>query len=88
MARIDYKKAFDMPPPTKLDITLNQNVQNTRRAHKVYRLYHEKLESGTNNMKKIYIKKCRGRLITGNRRNMDNKRINRTKITRKQNWEE
>ena len=35
-----------------------------------------------------YIEKCGGRLITTTRNNTDNMRINRTKITRKQKWEE
>ena len=37
---------------------------------------------------KDYIRKCRGRLITASRNNTDNTNINRTKITRKQKWEE
>ena len=35
-----------------------------------------------------YIEKRRERLITTTRNNTDNTRINRTKITRKQKWEE
>ena len=34
------------------------------------------------------IEKCGGRLITATRKNSDTTRINRTKITRKQKWEE
>ena len=34
------------------------------------------------------LKKCRGRLITVTRNNADNITINRTKITKKQKWEE
>ena len=36
----------------------------------------------------VYIEKCRGRLITATRNNTDNTRIKRTKLTRKQKWEE
>ena len=35
-----------------------------------------------------YIKKCWGRRITATRNNMDNTRINITKITKKEKWEE
>ena len=37
---------------------------------------------------KDYMKKYKGRLITATRNNIDNRSINRTKITRKQKWEE
>ena len=37
---------------------------------------------------KDYIEKCRGKLITATRNNTDDTRINRTKIIRKQKWEE
>ena len=33
-----------------------------------------------------YIEKCGGKLITATRKNIDNTRINRTKIPRKQKW--
>ena len=35
-----------------------------------------------------YMEKCRGRLITATRNNTENTRTNRTKIPRKQKWEE
>ena len=37
---------------------------------------------------KTRLKKCRGNLITATKNNTDNTGINRTKITRKQKWEE
>ena len=35
-----------------------------------------------------YIRKCRRRLITATTNNTDNTSVNKTKITRKQKWEE
>ena len=38
--------------PTKLDITLSQNVQNIKWSHKLHRTDHEDLESGTDTRRK------------------------------------
>ena len=38
--------------PTKLDITLSQNVQNITWSHKLHRRDHEDLESGTDSRRK------------------------------------
>ena len=38
--------------PAKLDNRVSQNLQDIRRSQKVYRGYHEKLESGIDNRKK------------------------------------
>ena len=40
------------------------------------------------NESKTTLKKRKGKLITSTRNNTDNTNINRTKITRKQKWEE
>ena len=54
--------------PTKLDNRLSKNVQDIRRSNKVYREYHEKLESRTDSRrKKFTITICNGDYATKSR---------------------
>ena len=51
---VDWLQNGILYGPAKLDDRLYQNVQDTRRRHKVYRENHEKLASGIDSQRKKF----------------------------------